>query len=266
MGIAHATPRIALAAVLAWLCAFPACAHDSWFARLPSNGPGIALGFSTGTRFPLAEIGPPRESVLQSSCVNGEGKSVSLDIGEARAAVLPLRADSDTGAVACSIELIPFDIVLPPPIVKVYFRDVHPSDAVRAAWSAQQANGGAWQERYRKFARVEVSGGSESPEQLRGLRKPVGLDLELVVTGEAPLRVGEMATFQVLSRGEPVADLPLELVSERSPLGVWGRSNAQGRLSFRLPFSGAWLVRGTLIEPDGEHWKSRFVTLAFEAR
>jgi hypothetical protein len=32
------------------------------------------------------------------------------------------------------------------------------------------------------------------------------------------------------------------------------------------PFGGRWLLRATLLEPDGEGWRSRFVTLAFETK
>jgi len=99
------------------------------------------------------------------------------------------------------------------------------------------------------------------------LRAPVGLPLELVIEGEEPLRAGAVARFRVLSAGEPVPRLAVELVSERSALGVWGRSDQDGRVQWRLPFGGAWLLRATLLESDGgDRWRSRFSTLAFEAQ
>ena len=61
-------------------------------------------------------------------------------------------------------------------------------------------------------------------------------------------------------------DLAVELVSDRSPLGVWSRTGAQGELEWTLPFAGRWLVRAIALEPDGAAaWRSRFATLAVEA-
>ena len=61
--------------------------------------------------------------------------------------------------------------------------------------------------------------------------------------------------------------LPLALALALAVACTKAPNDAQGRLSFRLPFSGSWLLRGTLIEPDGpDRWKSRFVTPPFDAQ
>jgi len=149
-------------------------------------------------------------------------------------------------------------VALTPALVEVYFRDIRPDDAVRAAWAAQLQRGGTWRERYAKFARIERGDVASS--------RPVGVALEIVTESDGPLRAGQDARFRVLSNGEPVAGLSVELVSERSALGVWSRSDAEGRMQWRLPFGGAWLVRAVRLQADGERWRSRFATLAFEAR
>jgi hypothetical protein len=64
-----------------------------------------------------------------------------------------------------------------------------------------------------------------------------------------------------------VPGFSVQLVSERSRLGVWARTDAQGHVSHVLPFAGRWAMRGTLLEPEGDdRWQSRFVTLVFDAR
>ena len=209
----------------AWLLAavlLPAAAHDSWLAP----GPGGDLAFTTGNRYPRGESSVP----VAARCIGG----------------------------SCWMETPTFEVALTPALVAVYFKDIRPDDAVRAAWAAQLERGGAWQERYAKFARIERGDAASS--------RPVGAELEIVAEGDGPLRAGQDARFRVLSKGQPVAGLSVELVSERSALGVWSRSDAEGRVQWRLPFGGAWLVRAVRLQPEGERWRSRFATLAFEAR
>ena len=58
-------------------------------------------------------------------------------------------------------------------------------------------------------------------------------------------------------------------MSERSPLGIWRETDADGLLRHTLPFAGRWLLRGTDLRLSAQRantWESRFVTLALEAR
>jgi len=241
----------------AWLLAaavLPAAAHDSWLTP--------ALSFTTGNRYPLGETGMPASSLGAAQCIDGLGNRHALQVHAETAQALQLRTNA-RGPLACWAELQPYDVTLTPALVAVYFHDIRPDANVRTAWAAQQERGVAWRERYAKFARIEQ--GTGDPAVLQRLRAPVGAALEIVVEGEAPLRAGETARFRLLAAGDPVAGQAVELVSERSPLGVWSHSDAQGRVQWRLPFGGAWLVRTTRVEPEGERWRSRFATLAFEA-
>jgi uncharacterized GH25 family protein len=160
-------------------------------------------------------------------------------------------ARQQCSAAACWAELHEFEIDLDPKIVEVYFRDALPSKEVRERWKALRAKGVTWHERYRKFARIQFASDGA---------KPAGLDLEIVPAGKP-------GRFMLLSNRQPVPGQPVELVSERSPLGLWSRTNAQGEVEWQLPFAGQWLVRTIIIEPDGDTaWKSRFATLVFDAR
>ena len=240
-------------------------AHDSWFSVTPPAGAAPRLVFSTGARYPAADTAPPPQSVLAAGCVDGAGRTTALVPGGNEGTALELGGMPPTPA-SCWIELHEFAIELAPQLVNVYFRDIHPPAFVRDGWRAQHARGAPWQERYRKFARIERSDAVTPTPELRAMRKPVGLDMEIVVEGDAPLRAGHATSFRVLSRGEPVPDLEVELVGTRASVGVWARTDAQGRLSLRIPFADRWLLRGTQVEADGDAaWRSRFVTLAFDA-
>ena len=264
--------RCALA--MAWaLAATSAAAHDSWLS--PSRDPAVRgaqrLELSTGNRYPVQEFNPTAASLARALCSNG---------GSAPSALKPLReqpkwlelgvaASSRRPALACWLEIKPFDLVMEAPKVQVYFDEIRPPPALREAWAAMQARGVAWQETYRKFARIELAQAADaSPAQRATARRPAGLELEIVVLGDAPVAVGQPLEFQVLRNGQPLAGFPVELVSERSPLGVWRETDAEGRLRHTLPFAGRWLLRGTDLrlaqQPD--RWSSLFVTLAIEAR
>jgi uncharacterized GH25 family protein len=227
--------RAALIAMLA-LVATTLHAHDSWLVR-----EGDHVGIVTGTRYPRAELVPPPESVAHRHCTNA---------GTAR---------------ACWMELREFDIVLDDRIVNVYFKDARPADSVVSQWHRLHADGKDWRERYRKFARIEI--GDATPQQREQIRQPANLDLELLPVGNAAFETGAPVRFVVLSKGEPVKDRPVELVSERNPLGLWSRTDEHGEVAWPLPFPGGWLVRTILIEPDGaDRFASRFATFAFQAR
>jgi hypothetical protein len=241
----------------AWLLAaamLPAAAHDSWLT------PGLA--FTTGNRYPRGETGMPAASLGPAQCVDRQGVRHALRVQAETAQALLLRTQA-SGAFGCWAELQPFELTLTPALVAVYFRDIRPDASVHHAWEAQRERGVPWQERYAKFARIEQ--GTADGAALKRIRAPVGAALEIVVEGEAPLSAGADARFRVLAKGQPVEGLAVELVSERNPLGVWARTDAEGRVQWRLPLAGAWLVRATRLEQDGDHWRSRFATLAFDA-
>lgn len=256
------------------LLASPAGAHDSWLSRPRGAAePGrLALELSTGTRYPVREFGPTAASVAQSRCVDGAGRLLPLQPAREQPLGLELRADAraaNAAVLSCWAELHPVDTELSPPVVDVYFGEIRASAAVREAWAALRARGMPWRERYRKFARIELAAPAAGAPVMQAARRPAGLDLEIVVLGDQPIKAGQSFTVQVLRDGQPLAALPLELVSERSPLGIWGVTDDRGMLRHTLPFGGRWLLRGTelrLSQALPDTWESRFVTLALEAR
>jgi uncharacterized GH25 family protein len=257
------------------LCSACAQAHDSWLspARQAPEAGRVALELATGNRYPLQEFSQSRTSVAQAECVDAGGRRVALQATREQSRWLDLQAqlaDPADAPIACWVELYAAEVDIAPPIVQVYFRDIQASPAIRAAWAGLQARTVPWHERYRKFARIELPAAvAVAAGALAQARRPVGLDLEIVVLGDQPIATGQPQRFQVLRDGRPLADLPIELVSERSPVGVWRRSDTEGIVECVLPFPGRWLLRATDLRPAPDNpdtWASRFVTLAIEAR
>ena len=261
--------RAALLAAL-WACAAPAWSHDSWLAVVqPAAGAAATtLELATGNRFPVQEVAPAPDNVARAGCSDGRG-TVALAARRQGERALGMEAMPAGGRspLACWVELGALNIELRPQVVPVYLDEIRAPRSVRAAWARMQADGVRWQERYRKFARIELAGGQAPAAALSAARKPIGLDLEIVLLGGEPVRAGEPLAFQVLRDGRPLAGFPVELVSDRSPVGIWRTTDAQGLLQHRLPFAGQWLLRGTdlrLSATRRDAWESRFVTLVVE--
>ncbi|HSH92054.1 MAG TPA: DUF4198 domain-containing protein [Ramlibacter sp.] len=254
------TLRAALLALC--LAASVAQAHDSWLA--PKAGSTFEL--ATGNRYPVQEFGVSPSSVLQSACRDAQGKPLPLRASREHPKWLEMRAARQP--LACWAELRAADIAIEPPLVAVYLAEIRASRANRERWAALLAEGIPWRETYRKFARIEVAPEFATRDAIAAARRPVGLALELVVLGSEPIAVGQPVQFQLLRDGHPLAGLPVELVSERSAIGIWRETDSQGRLTLALPFAGKWLLRATDLRVSQDRdsaWESRFVTLAFEA-
>ena len=255
-----------LAGAALCIAALQAHAHDSWLSPSRHDAPAgqLVLELGTGTRFPVQEFSQSPGSVVQAGCIDATGQARALRPLAAQAQWLDLAADLPSGpALACWAELGEAEIEIEPPKVAVYLDEIRTSAANRAAWAALQQRQLPWRERYRKFARMEL------PAATAAARKPLGLPLEIVVLGDRAVAVGQPLQFQVLRDGKPLADFPVELVSERSAIGVWRRSDAEGVITHSLPFAGRWLLRGTdlrLSQQRPDSWESRFVTLVVEPR
>ncbi len=227
------------------------------------------LELSTGNRFPVQEFSQTIASVARSQCVGSNGAAMKLRAQKEQPQWLDLAADAGASSpLSCWVELHTAEVELEPELVKVYFAEIRPGAAQREAWASMQARKVPWRESYRKFARIELISGATAA-QLQAARKPAGLDLEIVVQGDQPIVTGRPVSFQVLRDGKPLAQFPIELVSERSPIGIWRQTDAQGLVQHTLPFGGRWLLRGTDLRLSTQHtdrWESRFVTLAMETR
>jgi hypothetical protein len=82
------------------------------------------------------------------------------------------------------------------------------------------------------------------------------------------LRAGAEVTFEVQRDGKPLSALPVQLLHDALPAGLWARTDDAGRIRVRLALPGRWLLRGVDLRPpagEGARWESRFITYSFEA-
>jgi hypothetical protein len=236
-------------------------AHDTWFAAHPDG----TLTLSTGNRFPLADTAVDVKYFVRSGCRAGDAappRALEHERYTDSATVLRI-ARAPAGAAApsvCFVQLAPFDLDLPLDKVDVYFNEIRPGDAVRRAWAGLHARGLPFLERYTKSARIDLGAAA--------LPQPVGIAMDAWRLEPAgALAAGTSALFQLTREGRPLADFPVELVNERSPLGLWLRTDAQGRLRATLPLAGRWLMRGTDLRvsaSDPSRFESQFLAYSFE--
>jgi hypothetical protein len=254
-------PSAAPTLLLALACASSAAlAHDTWFAP---NGTGSLtnltnLTLGTGNRFPVMELAVDDKYFAKRGCIAADGAARGLDKQRFADTATHLRAAP--GAAACFVQLEPFDVELADDKIALYFKEIRPPEPVLAAWQQMRARGLPFKERYIKSARIEIDAAAAA--------RPVGTVMDALRL--APARtpaVGDEAEFQVLRDGQPLADLNVELVNERSPIGLWHRTDAQGRIRAKLPLPGRWVLRGTdlrLAAGSAGLWESWFLTYVFD--
>ena len=247
-----------------------AIAHDTWFRTEPPERPRqTLLALGTGNRFPVQEIGVGEQYLRRHGCRNADGADVALEPLRDAPAALILNVDSRRAAGAaltCWAELEPFEVELDLEKVPLYLNEINAPPAVREAWAGMHARGLAWKERYTKHARIELPGARSQVRPAAPTTTGMGMDV-LLEDGPRPIRAGDALSFQVLRDGTPLAGFAVELRGDRSPVGLWNKTDEQGRVRFRAPLPGQWVLRGTdlrVSDNKNYNWESRFVTLAFE--
>jgi len=258
-------PLMRACAALLAAVAMTASAHDTWFEPLPATPGGHAVfSLGTGTRFPVYEFPLGYEYLVASGC-RGEGANAApLVHVEDRPATVVVRSAAPVSTagpgLSCWAQLQPFDVEVPPEKIEVYLREIQAGPALRANWAAMKARGLPWRERYTKFARIELGG--------TGPRAALPLAMDVVLDNpRQPIRAGDELGFQVLRDGKPIADLPVELVGNLSPLGIWRKTDAEGRVRVTVPLPGRWILRGVDLRVSSQtpdEWVSWFVALGFE--
>jgi hypothetical protein len=260
--------RLFFLSLALWLMAAGARAHDTWFQPGPRARDGSApLALGTGNRFPRQEFSVGEASLQQRGCRTRESRPATLPLLTVRdteqALVLRAPGRAARAWTSCWAQQQPFEIELPPEKVEVYLAEIRPPENVLASWADMKARGLPWRERYAKHARIEL--GARGTPAAAPHATGMAMDVLLEAAHE-PLRAGDTARFQVLRDGHPLAGLAVALHGDASPIALWGRTGADGRVSLRVPLPGRWILRGTDLrraEDRPDTWDSRFVTLAF---
>ena len=256
-----------IAALALLALTLPALAHDTWLAPDKfSVAPGstVTLDMTSGMEFPKLDAGPKPERVEAAKCrLAGETFDLERPIGAANA--LQFQANlRQAGVATIFVKLMPRALELKPDEVQHYLDEVDAPAALRKEWNDMKEK--RWRESYTKHAKTFVRVG-ETPED-RSWAEPIGAALEIVPESDPmTLREGGILPVRVLKDGAPLKNFALSAVGEGDTKGEIRRTDAAGRVSFRINKAGPWMVRGTEIRKStaGDvDWESDFATLTLE--
>lgn len=250
------------------LVACSALGHDTWLIPDRFQVPlktTVTLDLTSGMAFPALDAAPKRERVG-----NGSGRLAGrtfevIDISAAPHSLQFKTELTEQGVATFWIKLPPRTIELKPEQVKEYLEEVSAPESLRKQW-AETKEPKRWRESYTKHPKTFVRVGN--PQSDQSWKEPVGMFLEIVPEKDPTLlRAGEDFPVRVLKDGAPFADFALNAVSEGEKKGVTQRTDAAGRVTFRLDKAGRWLFRGTDIRKSNlaeTDYESDFATLTLE--
>ena len=258
--------RKPLLAIWVLALALPAGAHDTWVLPVRWNVPvreQLVVDLTSAMDFPTPETAArPDRLVDKSIRLNGVVSSLQVSPPRTGAKALQLSArPTAAGLATVWIATRPRTLDLKPDEVEHYLREIGAVDTVGEQW--RRSPDKAWRETYVKVAKTFVRVGNAQKDG--SWSEAVGASLELVpATDPTALSSGHDLAFVVLWNGKPLAGLAIGAVAGAGAAPALAKTDAQGRVTFRLDRPGPWLFRATLIRPvAGRHgeWESVFTTV-----
>ncbi|MFN2385962.1 MAG: DUF4198 domain-containing protein [Thermoanaerobaculia bacterium] len=258
-------PRRPALAAAALLAAAASSAHDFWIEPStfrPVAGQAVRVGLRVGERFRgdgvARSAGRIERFIVRSAA--GEREIPGEEGGDpAGQASIP-----EPGLAAIGYRSRSARADLPAEKFEQYLRE----EGLEKAIALRARRGESAKPSRELFSRCAKSllaaGGSTAGKDM-----PLGFPFE-VVSERNPYvsRAGESFPFRVLLRGEPAADVLVVAIRREAPdAPLTARSDAGGRVAFRLPAGGVWLVKAVHIEPiaaEDADWESFWASLTFE--
>jgi len=245
-------------------------AHDTWllpdrFEVAPKQS--VTLDLTSGMAFPALEVGPKRERVEAALCrLAGHTFDIS-DISAGPKSLVFKKELSEPGIATFWVKLPPKSIELKPEQVEEYLAEIDAPTDVRRQW-AEAKEPKRWRELYTKHTKTFVRVGDAKAD--RSWAEPIGTALEIVPEKDpTALHEGDELPVRVLKNGTPFADFALNAVAAGETKGETRKTDANGRVAFRLSKGGQWLLRGTDVRKSTRtdaDWESDFATLTLEAK
>jgi uncharacterized GH25 family protein len=258
---------ITVLAALALLAAPPLLSHDFWIEPSsfhPAVGSRLAISLRVGEHFrgePVPRMDPliARFVLASASGETSIGGFPGTDpAGFVRVAV--------PGFLLVGYRSNRSPITLEPEKFEKYLAD-EGLDGVLKARAERGEHGKAGVEVYSRCAKSLIAANGAGGS---GFDRILGLTLEIIAE-EDPFKLRGEGTmrFRVLYEGKPLASALVKAIALDDPDSTLAlRSGADGRVSFRLPRKGIWLVKVVHMVPapkeTGADWESLWASLTFE--
>jgi uncharacterized GH25 family protein len=243
-----------LAVALAWVSS-PVLAHDFWIepsAYTPGAGELVRLKLWVGEHLGGETLPRNEAGIERFASIRGASEAPVLGIDGSDPAGILRPASAGGLVIAYRSERNP--VTVDPARFAAYL-DLEGLPQVRPG-----------REVFSRCAKSLVAvGGLGGP----ALTRPVGLTLELVPEADPyALAPGAKLSVRLLYEGRPLAGamvMALDATDAQTPRKI--RSDKDGRATFTLPRSGAWLIKAVHMIPaardTGADWESFWASLTF---
>jgi len=244
-------------------------AHDMWIeptSFFPDAGKIIGVKLRVGQDLlgdPL-----PRNPALIEQFISVDGSGRKPIVGQAGADPAGLLRVNAPDLVILGYRSNPSPVVLPSTTFNQYLKE-EGLDAIAALRARRnQANSEAREVFVRCAKSLVLSGPVTSGQGDRSL----GFTLELVAERNPyTLRAGQDLPVSLTYEGRPLSDVLVVAMNRANPAAkLSARSDKNGRVTFRLPQAGMWLIKAVHMIPapagSNADWASFWASLTFDLK
>ena len=255
----------------ALLLAFSASAHEFWMLPdrfAPLVKAPVSLSLLVGENFvgDAAPFGLPLVASLRLHTRAGVQDLRAVVPAEVPQARVPM-AFAQTGTHLLSLDTHPSTIELPPDKFTAYLRE-EGLERVIAQREALGQSAAPGRERFRRHVKTLLSVGGASDASY-GARTDQLLELLPLANPQVGLADGALP-MQLMFNGKPLEGALVKAwhQGESQITVLRARTDARGRFTYRLPWSGVWMVSVVHMVPvtgePGVDWDSHWGNLTFE--
>ncbi len=241
-------------------------AHDFWIEPTtfrPKVGSLVGLRLLVGQDLIGDPVPRDPASVKEFQVLSASGrKEVPGRDGGNPAGIIRVDASS---LLVIGYESYPRSIELTPEKFDLYLGE-EGLDEIRSLTAASRTRNRTARERYTRCAKSLLFAAAAGRA---GSDRPLGLTLELVAERNPYLTpAGQPLPFVLTYEGKAKADALVIAVNEQDPSKkLKARTDRAGRVTFRFPVAGAWLVKAVHMiasKSPGTDWDSFWASLTFE--
>jgi uncharacterized GH25 family protein len=244
-------------------------AHDMWIeptAFLPDAGRIIGLRLRVGQDFlgdPL-----PYNSALIDQFIGVDSTGRKPVVGHDGNDPAGLIRVAGAGMLIIGYNSNPSPVVLPAGKFNQYLQEEGLEAIAELRKSRNQTNSDA-REVFSRCAKSLLFSGTPADNQSD---RALGFTLELIAKKNPyALRAGDDLPVDLVYQGHPLAGVLVVAMNRQNPAAkIMARSDKNGRVTFRLPQSGIWLVKAVHMIPaaagSNADWASFWASLTFELK
>lgn len=261
--------RLLFTLTLFWL-PFSSFGHDFWIEPStfrPKPGSFVQIRLRVGEHYLGDPVPRKPDSLLNRFEAVTTEETLPIVGREGRDPAGVFRVEEE-GMIVVAYYNKPSFVEVPPEKLVRYLGD-EGLERIATPWMRSHAGKKPWREIYSRCAKAILWTG-KGPNGI--YNKNLGLPLELIPE-KNPVSLAARQSFpvQLLYQGQPLAGALVIAIPRAKPLQrIALRSDRKGRVRFKLPAEGEWLIKAVHLFPapagaEGE-WQSLWASLTFETR